>query len=1497
MIPIIVHQYSKALILAFCLFFSHLALATITISDWTAPGEGGCNGTIEIIATGTAGPFTLSIHLDNNPNPVEGQPQPDDVNGVYTFENLCSGLYNIRVMNAYRCETTLTINLCGQPIPSPRLPQITAATNCDNNNGSIDFSYLGDVTVYNGTPPYTWEWSNGDMGIDLWSINNLSSGYYGLIIRDANRCQGFYSFYVPYENDFNASFIAEFTETGECSGSITGTVSGGTPPYQFILENSGNAQQVVGNSETYTFSGLCEGTYTLEIKDSEGCSKRMEVHLKTCETITLKMPKIKPVSNCKEANGEIFFGSQPVGGEAPYTYSWSNGSTELNLSGLSVGSYILTVEDNKGCTAEFNYLVPLEGGNAAPSLGDWVIKPDSEGNCTGQLFVPVEYTGQLFDVSLTLNEDGPGFYEYQFLGDPPYEHTFEGLCQGLYKLTFAVSHPLFECEATCVEIEIPGPCKKFTIKGSPEITKPSSCSADDGNIRLGDPNGGTPPYQWLWSTGADSPNGISGLESGTYSVTILDADGCMLEQTFDLTVPSDAALVEITEVIQPNEGCDGKITVTGATGVVLSLYSEGELVLPPVTMTMDSYTFSSLCKGNYTLIAEDIAGCQSEHTATLSGCNPITIHPPVIGTPSDCASKDGTIRFTTPPSGVTGGFEMVLTNADGEVIPSGEGGCFGWCNLPEGTYTVTVTDKLGCTAQETYTLTSPETPSVFFELVIPECEDLFNGAIYLGVTGGSGSYLYRFIKESTGQVQEIEEVCCPEFEGLETGWYTIEMLDIKTKCSSTVRYFVEEIPSRGKFVIADYSTEKSCPFQNTGSITFFIEGGTPPYSISLQTPTGATLQESTGANPPLTAPLHFTDLAAGNYKTLKIVDDCGREVEQTYEIKVEEFPKMEMKANITQDCPGESSLDLVVSGGTPGYTFEWSGPGNFSSTNQNIDNLQEGNYTVKVTDSEMCYQEMTFFVPVYHPPVVNASATINYACPDYMNGLGNIGRIEITNISGGKPYSNNQDYLVEWSNGSTERSIEHLSPGSYSVTITDGCGSYPQDFTIQSQSVDYDPQAFTCFNNVMCGDYQIDIEWSGYSIQTSDLDAQRVCKAVIACGNGETVEIFGNETHSHYDGGQSGDICYCNEILNCNVDIYEVMNAYFEDVDGNPHEQTMVVDEVRNGTIEVETELTGPNIHGIGIGGCLPSQALADYNCGNDPSNPTCTKCIDCDMENAVVNVNEDCDDYNCEVIVTCGGKEVTLTGKQIVEWDSGFHSDFDCTELCHNGAFCKKIYKCNVGGVGVFEGKEELCTQISYDPISETSSCPQTCLNDSDGNPIATSCTVKYFCPTQVEPIHSFCDEDCSPFFGSEGPIFSNGSCIESNSNFDFLCKVDPLVTCFGVLAPPEISEKVVADGSRRISISYEILKDDKWLVSKVFPNPFNQALNIELMSAFSGEVWIQLYDIQGKEVFEASEKIVKGQNNFTIMLEGLTNGLYNLQVTDYNKNRYSQTVIFQQN
>ena len=208
---------------------------------------------------------------------------------------------------------------------------ITNVTCNGGNDGSVDLSVTG------GLSPYTYVWSNSSFSEDIF---NLSSGTYTVIVTDALGQSVTSSYIVAEPSLILATYIVtNTTGIGMNNGSISVSVSGGTPPYTYYW--------VGYTSTSSTLSNLSAGTYVSYVLDAHNCYVFDSLIISDDIPIPINITSnITDVSCYGGSTGSIDISVS--GGSPPYIYSWSNGSSSEDLFNLVSGVYILNVSDMQG---------------------------------------------------------------------------------------------------------------------------------------------------------------------------------------------------------------------------------------------------------------------------------------------------------------------------------------------------------------------------------------------------------------------------------------------------------------------------------------------------------------------------------------------------------------------------------------------------------------------------------------------------------------------------------------------------------------------------------------------------------------------------------------------------------------------------------------------------------------------------------------------------------------------------------------------------------------------------------------------------------------------------------------------------------------------------------------------------------------------------------------------------------------------------------------------
>ncbi|MEK7412280.1 MAG: SprB repeat-containing protein, partial [Planctomycetota bacterium] len=378
---------------------------------------------------------------------------------------------------------------------------------------------------------------------------------------------------------------------GNATGSITVSETGGTAPFTYLWSNG---------ATTATITGLVAGAYSVTVTDDNGCTSELIVMIIQPPLLVANVTVTHESSPGANDGSAI---SMPTGGNPPYEWLWSNGSTANGIMNLAPGVYSLTLTDEAGCD----------------DVVTVVINP---ADCaTSTLAVSVTST----------NESAPGANDGTATATPsggvaPFTYDWSNgattaaitnLAPGTYTVVVTDAEGCGVVGTATIEafeVDCDG-----TLTVSIASTNESSAGANDGTATA-TPSGGTAPYSYAWSNGATTAS-ITNLSPGTYTVTVTDAEGCTVVGTATiLEFGCDGSLaVSITSTNESAAGAnDGTATATASGGTAPYSYAWSN--------GATTASISNLTPGTYTVTVTDAEGCTVSGSVTIEpftggGCN------------------------------------------------------------------------------------------------------------------------------------------------------------------------------------------------------------------------------------------------------------------------------------------------------------------------------------------------------------------------------------------------------------------------------------------------------------------------------------------------------------------------------------------------------------------------------------------------------------------------------------------------------------------------------------------------------------------------------------------------------------------------------------------------------------------------------------------------------------------------------------------------------------
>lgn len=1000
---------------------------------------GGSDGFIEIVASGATPPYS---YLWSGPSGFSSIDQ--DIAG------LTAGDYDLELTDGNGCVFNFLYTV-GEPDEILLAATITDVLCAGDLTGEID------LTVTGGTPSFDFSWS-GPSGFNATTENlvGLAAGNYTVVVSDGEGCTATGSYSVVEEFDVSATINqTNISCFGAGDGDIDLTAAGGVEPYAFTWSGPDGF-----TSSNEDISGLVPGQYTVLIVDGNGCQESTQVGITEPDEIVLNLASNN--IDCFGANDGLI-SVTTSGGTNPLNFSWSgpNGfsSSDQNISGLEPGNYEVTVSDANGCSASgvveitenAELIVTVETFDSNCLQSDGLAVATASGG-TGELTFAWENES---GIEIALNDsliDVPG-------------GTYEVIVTDELSCSVGVIAVISDSNGV--------------LTGT--VTNPT-CSGDNDGAIATNLSGGTAPFIYEWTDGngfSSSLDNISDLEAGTYILSITDAANCLFTESFEvedpLAIVVNANIEEVSCV-----GTDGSISLTteNASGPITVAWTG------PNGYSGSGTSISNLELGDYDYGLTDSVGCSSTGTVALTGVSPIGIVETV--THVNCAGDgNGQVELET-----TGGLPPLVfawTGPDGFV--SNNEDIFG---LAPGDYSLVVTDQSTCSESLMLTITEPDSILVDIAVSEPDCNQS-NGSLEATITGGnvSGSYGIVWTDESGNAVSNVTlvenlasgnynlivtddngctysedftlsnpggdittsitpETCGGGLDGainleianvaepFTIAWvgpngFTSSDEDIDNLAGGTYTFtisgadgcvFTEALEVSSPEAIDVVTTiSNTCFGESSGQIEIEITGGEAPYAVSWM-----------GPNSFASSNLSIADLAAGTYQLL-VTDNAGCDFLETYTI--DENPEIVSEIILQNvSCFGETdgSVDLTVSGGLPPYTVNWLGPDGFSSANEDLTMLTNGEYTLTITDANNCSAQNTVLVSQPDELIVVEEITAT-GCSD----LPNSGAITLF-PEGGQP-----GYTVSWTgpDGFTADLLEivDLVAGTYDYTLTDlgGC--------------------------------------------------------------------------------------------------------------------------------------------------------------------------------------------------------------------------------------------------------------------------------------------------------------------------------------------------------------------------------------------------------------------------------------------------------------------------
>ncbi len=819
---------------------------------------------------------------------------------------------------AFQSGNTFSVNAAGSPYTvtvretgNVTCTATSAAVTVIEPSAIVVFATAGNIACNAGTTTLAVT-ATGGTGTLQYSLNggafqagntftvNAAGSPYTVTVRDANLCSiPTNTLTVSEPTSLNATASAGTVLCNAGTTILTVTATGGTGALQYSL--NGGAFQA-GNTFTVNAAG---SPFTVTVKDNNNCTITTSAVTVTEPTALTASASSTPVTTTGGSDGTAT--AIPSGGTPSYTYLWSpGGQTTITATGLSAGSFTVTVTDANGCTTSANTSVGSPTCSISVSASAGTIACNG-----GTSIITATATGASGAVEYSLN--GGAFQS---------GNTFTVNVSGSpYTITSReVANP--SCSATSNAVAVTEP-SSILVNGS--VTTAIANTGGTGTITV-IASGGTGAISYVITTGTtiNTTGATSGvftnLGAGSYTFIATDANGCTVTSlpvvlTEPGSLPLSATIVK-NDVSVCGGFNDGSITVTTTGGTAPYSYSwtgiTGSNQTPFSAGNVSS--INNLNYGFYNVTVTDAA----LNTVTISNIHVIKAFAVFI-------TNNGSNSSSCAPTG-----SMILYGNAG-VLPysySIDGTTYQVSNvftgLAAGTYTGYVKDAAGCVSQKSITIgTSPAIQIVVFAFPASSCAN--DGSIEIYKSGGIPGFSYS-LDNVTYQVSN-------KFLNLPAAVYTAWVKDSKG-CTASQSVTV----TQGVALSVTASKTNSSVCLSDGTIQVNASGGVAPYSYNLN---GGLFQSGNS----------FIGLAAGVY-SVSVKDSKGCIGTLNVTIGSNQINVTVYTLAASSCATSNGALQLFRTSGVG--PFMYSINGNTYQSSNTFTGLTAGTYTGFVKDSKGC---------------------------------------------------------------------------------------------------------------------------------------------------------------------------------------------------------------------------------------------------------------------------------------------------------------------------------------------------------------------------------------------------------------------------------------------------------------------------------------------------------------------------------------------------------------
>ena len=868
---------------------------------------------------------TIKIKMQNLNGPFQYKINQNLYTSNDSFTGLNPNMYVIKIQNSIGCILDTTIQIFQDTF---KLSFNKTDATCGQVNGSI-------ISIpQKFKTPLQFQWNSGQTTQNL---TNIDSGFYKLVSTDANGCKDSFSIRV-----FNSSKpILKLNELPiNCQrkqGAINTELNSGTSPFSWQW----NTGQNTNNLLNVNF-----GKYIVTVTDSKGC---IAIDSATVRNDSLPILSFTKLDNrCGELNSQIVLKTRF--GLKPYTYLWSHGPTKDSIDSLQNGIYQVIVTDSSFC--KDTQTIQINNKPKARVVFD--LKPSTCAVANGE-------------ISLTIN-DGQSPFDISWSNGTLQNLSIKNLNQGNYWVKIKDADL---CEDTFFT--------NLNNISDPKIsfdTTMTSCQQKNGSITANVSNAvGSIVYEW---SNLMNQKTINNLDTGTYTLTIIDSVGCI--RNANVRLGSFPELL-YTSNVKPNscESLNSKIEINTTSGNPPYNYSWSN--------GSNSKDIQNMVDGKYFLTISDSKNCQKSDSFEIVSIK--NVKASFIKTTDYCNLSNGSIQ--TNLTGGTAPFQFNWSN--GSVSKDLN-------NILKGIYTVTIIDVNQCVTIFKDTIFEEKNQiSYSINKINLSCFEDNSGSIKVNANSNYLPLTYS-LNLSVWNATD-------SFEKLSKGTYNIGIKDSRN-CIITETVLIEQ---PNKLLAEIFKKDIECTKRATGMAKVIGIGGTKPYQYKWSNNSNDSIIEQVSSGK------YYYEIR--DFNNCLYLDSVFLSQPDTYQLNTQyHIPK----------CFGDASGKIVVQpkGGNPSYQYRWFYKNVKDST---LDQIKAGNYNLELTDSKLCKD--TFLLELKDLPELKFNS-INIIEPSCFNKIN--GQIDVY-VEGG----NGAPFLYQLNNNPVQPffRFKDIDSGKYLVRVWD----------------------------------------------------------------------------------------------------------------------------------------------------------------------------------------------------------------------------------------------------------------------------------------------------------------------------------------------------------------------------------------------------------------------------------------------------------------------------